>query len=464
MSSLSARLLISVSVLMLFFFGATIVVLDTAFVSAGEQAREDILDGHLMQLLAAAEPNEKGVLSLPIDLFEAGFNSIGSGLYAELRRNSHETDLHAVVWQSSSALGLKLPHHDVADLGVRVFRRDHLEDGTPLLTLSLAVQWEFPDGTLRPYIFQVSESLDSFNAQIARFRRQLFGWFAAVALIMLLAIAVLMRSLLRPLRQVEKEIGEIEGGNRASLSEDFPTELSGVARNMNLLIDSERARSDRYRYTLGNLAHSLKTPLAAVRALLAESTSGSRSGDRVNEQIDRMDEIVRYQLRKPAASADKLVLTPVPVEEEVRRLIAGLRKVHRENKPDITMNIEPGVKFRGDTGDFLELSGNLLDNACKWCEKRVHISVKPAAGSSAYASGMVMQIDDDGPGIPEDAVEELLARGTRLDESTPGHGIGLAIVKDIARSYGGTLTIARSDLGGARIVVSIPPIARPGSA
>jgi len=452
MSSLSARLLISVSVLLLFFFGATIVVLDTAFVSAGEQAREDILDGHLMQLLAAAEPNDEGALSLPIDLFEARFNSIGSGLYAELRG-----DANSVLWQSQSALGLALPVGETPALGQHVFAREELSDATPLLTLSLAVQWEFPGGELKPYVFKVTESLDSFNAQIAGFRRQLFGWFAAVALIMLLAISILMRGLLRPLRQVESEISEIEEGKRVSLSEDFPTELSGVARNMNLLIDSERARSDRYRYTLDNLAHSLKTPLAAVRALLGESTDTGFS-ERVNEQVDRMDEIVRYQLRKPAASADNLVLTPVPVEKEIDRLVTGLRKVYRDKQPQIETQIAPGMKFRGDTGDFLELAGNLVDNACKWCNKRVRISIEPSSSSRAIASGMNMLVEDDGPGIPAAAAEALLQRGTRLDESRPGHGIGLAIVKDIARSYGGKLAIRSSELGGAGIVVSIPPV------
>ncbi len=452
MSSLSARLLISVSVLLLFFFGATIVVLDTAFVSAGEQAREDILDGHLMQLLAAAEPNDDGALSLPIDLFEARFNAIGSGLYAELLGDGQR-----VLWQSRSALGMQLPPGKTPPLGQHEFLREALPDGTPLLTLSLAVQWEFPDGELRPYVFKVYESLDAFNAQIADFRRQLFGWFAAVALIMLLAISILMRSLLKPLRQVETEIGEIESGKRVELSEDFPTELTGVARNMNLLIDSERARSDRYRYTLDNLAHSLKTPLAAVRSLLGESQDRDFAA-RVNEQIDRMDEIVRYQLRKPAASADNLVLTPVPVEKEVERLVGGLRKVYHDKSPEIETQIAPGMRFRGDTGDFLELAGNLLDNACKWCRKRVRITIDPAESRRSIASGMVLAVEDDGPGIPEEAADGLLGRGTRLDESTPGHGIGLAIVKDIARSYGGTLSIRRSALGGANIVVTIPPV------
>ena len=455
MRSLSSRLLVSVSLLLLVFFGATIAVLDTAFTEAGEQARRDILDGHLVALLAAAEPNDGGELVLPERLREPRFERIGSGLYAELRNQESE-----VLWRSRSTLGLEIPRGVEPELGNHLFAKENLEDGTPLLTLSLAVEWEFDDGTLKSYVFKVAESLDSFNAQIAGFRRQLFGWFAAVALTMLLAFSMLLRGLLRPLRQIETEITEIEEGNRVSLTGDFPTELVGVARNMNLLIDSERARSDRYRYTLDNLAHSLKTPLAAMRALL-QDTQSAGFGDRFNEQIDRMDEIVRYQLRKPAASvADNLVLQPVAVEREVTRLIDGLRKVYHDKHPDFDVRVEKGMQFRGDTGDFLELAGNLLDNACKWCERRVRISIVPSVGARAIASGMVMTVSDDGPGIPQDAADALLERGMRLDEATPGHGIGLAVVKDIARSYGGRLKIKKSeDLGGAEFMVSIPPVA-----
>jgi two-component system sensor histidine kinase PhoQ len=456
MSSLSARLLISVSVLLLLFFGATVVVLDTAFRTAGEQARRDILDGHLMQLLAAANPNDEGALSFPPDLHEERFNTIGSGLYGELRDDGGE-----LVWRSRSALGLEIPQGGFPQLGTRVFERESLDDGTPLLTLSLAVQWEFPDGELKPYVFKVAESLDSFNAQVAEFRRQLIGWFGAIALIMLLSISVLMRGLLRPLRQIETEIGEIEEGKRASLSEKFPTELTGVARNMNLLIDNERARSDRYRHTLDNLAHSLKTPLAAMRALTEDVGSSTQLQGRFNEQIERMDEIVRYQLRKPAAAsaADNLVLGPVPVAKEVERLVSGLGKVYHDKRPIIESEVAPNLTFRGDRGDFLELAGNLLDNACKWCKERVAITLESSSGPQGLTGGMRLTVDDDGPGIPEEAAEALLERGMRLDEATPGHGIGLAIVRDIAKSYGGTLTIGRSALGGAKITVDIPPAA-----
>jgi two-component system sensor histidine kinase PhoQ len=450
MSSLSARLLVSVSVLLMFFFGVTIVVLDTAFRSAGEQAQADILDGQLMAILAAAEASDRGTLELPPDLQEPRFANIGSGLYAELRNDKGD-----VEWRSRSALGIRIPHTVQPQSGVRLFRSEALEDGTPLLTLTLAVQWEFPNGELRPFVFKVAESLDSFNAQVAQFRRQLFGWFAAIAMIMLLSISFMLRRLLRPLRQIENEIGEVEQGRRTSLSDQFPTELTGVARNMNVLIDSERARSERYRVTLDNLAHSLKTPLAAMRALLNQNKSGGFA-ERFNEQIDRMDEIVRYQLRKPAAQQiDNLTLSLIPVEAEVTRLVGGLKKVYHDKGPVIETDISSGMQFRGDTGDLLEIVGNLLDNACKWCQSRVRLTARPAAGAQS-GGGMLLVVADDGPGIPADAVESLLQRGTRLDESTPGHGIGLAVVKELAESYGGTLEIDRSEMGGAEFRVTIP--------
>jgi two-component system sensor histidine kinase PhoQ len=296
----------------------------------------------------------------------------------------------------------------------------------------------------------VAEDLNSFNAQLARFRQQLFGWFTAVAAIMLLAIAVLLRGLLRPLRQIESQIGEIEAGERKALSGKFPTELAGVARNMNVLIDNERGRSERYKHTLDNLAHSLKTPLAAMRTLLNREVDGAISA-RFNEQIDLMDEIVRYQLRKPAAQVSPL-LSIVPVRDEVDRLVSGLKKVYHDKGPVIDSEVTDGVQFRGDKGDLLEVAGNLLDNACKWCRQRVRIRIGPGAAEGE----MELTVEDDGPGIPPAIAASLLQRGTRLDESTPGHGIGLAVVKDIANSYCGELVITKSELGGARFSVTLP--------
>ena len=450
MTSLGARLLVSVSLLLILFFGATIAVLDVAFREAGEQAQEDILDTLLMALIAEAEPNANGELVMPSDLREQRFGNLGSGLYGAL---SDETD--TPVWTSRSALGLNVPYGQRPPPGSHRFSRVSLADGTPLMALSLHVQWELANGELKPYTFSVAQSLDSFNDQLAGFRRQLFTWFGAIALIMLVSISIVMRGLLKPLRQIEAEITEIEGGHRQALSDDFPDELTSVARNMNLLIGSERGRSERYRNTLDNLAHSPKTPLAAIRSILAEQESGSLTG-RVEAQIERMNDIVRYQLRKPSSiKGETFGVVAVRVDDELRKLIDGLHKVYKEKAPEITVSAPAGIRFRGDTGDFLEIAGNLLDNACKWCRSKVALRIEtlgdPESGS------MCIAVEDDGPGIPEEARLKLMERGMRLDENAPGHGIGLAVVGDIAASYGGEISIADSPLGGVKISVTVNP-------
>jgi len=450
-SSLSARLLISVSLLLVFFFGVTIVVLNSAFSEAGEQAQEDILDGQLMALIAAAEPNARGELEMPLVLSEPRFANLESGLYGAL---TDESDFP--VWISRSALGLNVPYGLAPAPGARRFSLVELEDGTPLMALSIHVQWELANGDLKPYTFSVAQSLDSFNAQLAAFRRQLFTWFGAVALIMLFSISVVMRGLLKPLRQIESEISDVEAGKRQTLSDDFPDELTSVARNMNLLIGSERGRLERYRNTLDNLAHSLKTPLAAIRAVLSEQRSGKMS-EKIEVQIERMNDIVRYQLRKPAEQSKSFGVAAVPVDNELRKLVDGLRKVYTEKSPTIDVDLTAGMLFRGESGDFLELAGNLLDNACKSCQSTVKLSIRPLAGHRADSGGMRIVVEDDGPGIPEEARDALLQRGMRLDESAPGQGIGLAVVTDIAASYGGNVAITTSSLGGAKIAVSINP-------
>jgi two-component system sensor histidine kinase PhoQ len=443
-SSLSARLLLSVSLLLLVFFGATIVVLDIAFRKTGEQAQRHILDGHLMSLLAAAEPNAEGNLQLPPDLPEPRFGNPGSGLYGELRDVRGKT-----IWRSRSMIGIDLPHAGPPTQGTSHYSEIALDDGTELMALTLSVAWEMPNGDLEPHTFSVAESLDAYYAQIATFRRQLLGWFTAVAIVMLFSISLVMRKLLQPLRQIEREITEIEEGRRRALSANLPSELQGVTRNVNLLIGNERARSERYRHTLDNLAHSLKTPLAAIRSLTSEHPE-SQLGKGVETQVERMNDIVRYQLRKPASYvADGFGLTSVAVKTELARLVDGLAKVYKDKSPDIVLDVDDNVVFRGDRGDFLELAGNLLDNACKWCRARVELRVRRAAGAD-----FELVVADDGPGIPDELAGILLERGMRLDESAPGHGIGLAVVRDIAATYGGDVRIAKSELGGTEVTVT----------
>jgi two-component system sensor histidine kinase PhoQ len=171
-----------------------------------------------------------------------------------------------------------------------------------------------------------------------------------------------------------------------------------------------------------------------------------------------MNDIVRYQLRKPAAvRGETFGIVSVPIEDELNKLVEGLRKVYKEKSPEIDVRLDGNARFRGDSGDFLEIAGNLLDNACKWCESKVTIRIAPLEGYAPETGAMSLIVEDDGPGIPPDAREKLLQRGMRLDEKTPGHGIGLAVVKEIAQSYGGDIEISDSPLGGTGIRVTLKP-------
>jgi two-component system sensor histidine kinase PhoQ len=164
---------------------------------------------------------------------------------------------------------------------------------------------------------------------------------------------------------------------------------------------------------------------------------------------------VRYQLKKPATLVgDRLGIAPIAIEDELERMVDGLLKVYSDKAPVINVSVTDDARFRGDRGDFMELAGNLLDNACKWCRGRIDVNVAPVTADPGQA-GIVMTVADDGDGIPDEAREMLLERGMRLDETAPGHGIGLAVVKDIAASYGGDVRIDRAALGGAELTVRL---------
>jgi len=258
----------------------------------------------------------------------------------------------------------------------------------------------------------------------------------------------LLQWVLGPVRRMEREIHEVEAGSRESLGAGYPRELAGVAGNLNALLIGERKRVARYRNTLGNLAHSLKTPLAVMRA---EGASGT-----VSTEIDRMSGIIEHQLKRAAASGGALLgQAPVGVSQVAAELRATLLRVYARKDLVIELAVPPAAQFIGDRGDLTELLGNLLDNACKWCRTRVRFGASIDESAEPRARlGLV--VEDDGPGISAADRARVLRRGERADEKVPGHGLGLAMVHDTVDLYGGTLSIDASPLGGARFTLHLP--------
>ena len=199
----------------------------------------------------------------------------------------------------------------------------------------------------------------------------------------------------------------------------------------------------------------MKTPLAVLRGMAASESSSNKTRQLLEAEVGKMDNIVEYQLQKAAAAGRVSLTSGVAVLPLVNRLLESLRKVYPDKSVSYSLEIDEDAMFMGEEGDLMELVGNLLDNASKWCRKNVLINVTTLNTATGSHARHRITVEDDGPGIAEEQAELLLQRGARGDAQTPGHGIGLSIVREIVSAYGGELTIARSEMGGAKIVAEI---------
>jgi two-component system sensor histidine kinase PhoQ len=448
--SLSRRLLASVSLAIIVFFGITVLLLDMLFRNISEQNLRELLDAQMVALIAAADPEGPESVQ-PTAVLETRFDTPGSGLYAEIRSASGES-----IWRSPSTTGTQVQFGPPLSGGDRTFLYTHVAGTSVRLAVaSRGIVWDDLHGEQAQFTFSVASSLDAYEAQIAQFRQQMIGWFVGVAVVLVLTIALLLRWLLRPVRRLEREIKEVEAGTRVELSESWPRELSAVSHNLNALLEAERTRIKRYRDTLGNLAHSLKTPLAVMRQSLGTPETQGRTRS-LNDEIDRMSEIIEHQMNKASASGGALLgQAPVDVVAVVGELRRALLKVYAKKDFSLEVAIAAGTQFIGDRADLTELLGNLVDNACKWCRERVRVEAIIDAQADSRAA-LMLSIEDDGPGIAEGDRARVLQRGGRIDEATPGHGLGLAMVNDTVALYGGELRIEHSALGGARFALKLP--------
>ena len=445
-ASLSRNLLAITAVMLIAAFGITIAVLDVVFRRSAEAALTEQLELQVLALIGAAEADDTGDLTVPMRLLEPRLRNPGSGLYAEILDASG-----LPLWRSPSAVGLELAPGATLKAGERAISRRPLPDGSEVLLFGLGINWELgPDATPAFQVFAAAD-LAGYEAQLDRFRQQLLAWFSGVMFVLLAALWLTIRFALRPLRRMSDEIAAIEAGRQEAFDADYPRELEGVTRGLNTLLGSERQRMDRYRTTMDDLAHSLKTPLAVVRTEL-----GGRQPDTstLSAQIDRMQSVVDYQLRRAAASGPRsLAARAVVLAPLLEEIVNSLHKIHRDKPVSCELQIPDGASYPAEQGDLYEIFGNLLDNAWKWCARRIVVTVAMHGGDT-----LLISVSDDGPGIPDDQTGSVLGRGIRVDQrgDVPGQGIGLAVVREIVGLYRGTVEIRRSALGGAEVQLRLP--------
>ena len=449
--SLQTRLVLAFGILLILFLGLAGFVLDRAFKESVAAAVEERLQLQVYALLGVAEPDEEGFF-LP-DLEEACFSQINSGLYGFiLDAEGNE------VWRSPSALDVNLEQanfmsQDVA-LGQTVFGNMDTPEQGSLAYADYGTYWSSLD---QEFSFVVLESVEPTDAEILEFQSNLYLWFGGLALLLSVAQFLLLRWGLKPLQQLAKEVSSIEAGKKDQVEQGYPPELEAVSKNLNLLIKSERERQSRYRTTLGDLAHSLKTPLAVIAGIVEqvrENNKPDKAGGKtelleLDEQLERMNQIVSYQLKRATRSEKSRHLgISIQVLPVVEKIINALEKVYLDKSVIVDRKLQADAVFHGEESDLMELCGNLLDNAFKYCHSRVMVKV------SSKGPLLDIQVEDDGDGIAEQDREWVLQRGTRGDTLKSGQGIGLAVTVDIVSSYQGEISVGRSELGGTSIRVS----------
>jgi signal transduction histidine kinase len=264
------------------------------------------------------------------------------------------------------------------------------------------------------------------------------------------AVVVQVRVGLQPLFALQREVTAVRTGRLERISGHYPSELEPLAAELNALMTHTQEVVERQRTHVGNLAHALKTPLSVM--LTEASQQGGPLAEVVQRQVQTMGAHVDHHLRRARAAArtqGQGESTPVaPVVEDLSRT---LEKIYRGKLAEVEWACPEDLRFRGERQDLLEIAGNVMENACQWCAGRVRVSAEPDGPRQ-----FVLTVEDDGPGLPPEKRSEVLRRGARLDERTPGSGLGLAIVDELARAYGGSITLAASPLGGAEVVIRLP--------
>jgi signal transduction histidine kinase len=320
-------------------------------------------------------------------------------------------------------------------------------DGEPLRLLARAVR--LPDMTA-PVMIVAAEDSRPADRRVLNFALIAGALLGGFAILLAAGIVVQVRVGLDPVIRMGREVARVRDGDAERVTGAYPAELLPLATELNALLDHSRQVVERARTHVGNLAHALKTPIT-VLSNEARNATGPLA-EMTRKQTAAMNAQVEHHLRRARAAANARAIgarTPVaPVLDDLGRT---LRKIHARRRVQLDWKCEPDITFRGERQDLEELTGNLMDNACKWATSRIQVAAR-----LNDAGRLEITVDDDGPGLDAAAREQALGRGVRLDERAPGDGFGLSIVSDLARAYGGDLILSESRLGGLGAKLVLP--------
>jgi len=316
--------------------------------------------------------------------------------------------------------------------------------------LRVRAQQNFLPGRKAPVIFLAAEDRTSVDHDVSNFVVATSAAFLLLAALLVVAIVIQVRVGLRPLFDLRREVADVRRGKALRLAETYPTELMPLAQELNALVEHNQQVVDRQRTHVGNLAHALKTPISVM--ITEASQRPGPLAEVVERQAEAMQKQVDHHLRRARAAARTQGQGErTSVAEVLDELSRTLGRIYRDKGVAIDWDADEELFFLGERQDLLEIAGNAIENACKWGRSKVRVRA-----TEISPERFRLLVEDDGKGLPPDRHAEVLQRGARLDESAPGSGLGLSIIDELARAYGGSLSLSDSALGGLKLETDLP--------
>jgi signal transduction histidine kinase len=438
--SLRARLVFLSSGILLVALLAVWFGLSELFEKHVEQRIHAELTNHLNQLIVSVKEPAPGKFNMRKPLSDPKFRQPFSGLY----------------WQVSSNQGVVLKSRSLWDFDINVTPVLHATDGLQEYTIKgpensdlfSVGQNVILDGGSGETLLLMTIGLDhkEISRAVESFSYDLGLTLTALALVLILAVLIQVSVGLLPLKQMQKEITELQEGERQNLTGSYPDEIMPVVEEINSFVSAQEIAAERGRARAGDLAHGFKTPLSI---LSAEARRLERAGQHhsttvLRQQISIMKQHVERELaRAKLQSIQPRASKKANILSEINQLIAIIDHMPTKAPVDWNLEIPEDLFVQMDSGDFKEVCGNLLENARKWASHNINISARLSSKNR-----IVFEIEDDGPGVRESQLDEILQRGKRLDETTQGTGLGLAIANDIMIAYNFHLEPYQGRIGG----------------
>lgn len=444
--SLLFRLAVSALIVLSLSLGLIGFVVDHAFRAAERTALQERLDSNLFIVLAGLEVDASGNVQWTGNLGQSLLAQPGSGIYAGAFTEQSS-------WLSPSTINVSIDRlMDLPDLARGAQSTAEPGEDNGFFIYQMGFGWETEAGEIIDLNVWAAEDRIRLEQTASAFRGDLWRWLLLAGIVMLLAQLAMMALPMRVLRKVAGEVRAVEAGRQQRLKGQYPRELKPLTDNLNALMETERANTEQYQSALGDLAHSLKTPLAVINARLDDMDRDDAVT--IRQTVNQMQHRIRHELDRAARSGRRTMLPMLEIRPVALRMIESLQKLY----PDHTFHLECPEDLRANVAerDLIEIIGNLLENAAKYSDGTAILRLH-SAQAGPRRNGLCLIVDDDGPGLMPAEFDRMLQRGIRGDQRSEGQGLGLAIVERIVSSYQGTITAKDSPLGGLRVIVELRP-------